>query len=159
PMPMVNILSGGLHAGRGMDVQDFLVVPAAAASIDEAIHLVSRVRASAAAVMQARGLSTLLADEGGLSPGFATGREALQLLLEGIGGAGLGPGDDILIAIYVAASSLGGPAGAYRLAREGRDCSAAQMISMMDDWVREFPVVSVEDALGEEDWEGWRELT
>jgi len=159
PMPMVNILSGGLHAGRGMDVQDFLAIPASAGSIEEAIHMVSRVRTAATEIMQERGLTTLLADEGGLSPGFRTGREALELMMRATEHAGLRPGTDIAIAIDVAASSLKGPGGSYRLAREGRDASSAQMIEMLETWVRDFPVVSIEDGLDEEDWDGWRALT
>ena len=160
PMPMVNILSGGLHAGRGMDVQDFLVIPAGAQSIDEAIDLVSRVRSAAAQVMERRGLSTLLADEGGLSPGLASGRDALQLLVESIDAAGLRPGEDVVIAIDVAATALWDrAAGAYRLAREGRMASSDEMIEMAGSWVHEFPVVSIEDALDEEDWPGWQRLT
>lgn len=159
PMPMVNILSGGLHAGRGMDVQDFLAIPASAGSIDEAIHMVSRIRSAAAAVMQKRGLTTLLADEGGLSPGFRTGREALELMIEATEHAGLVPGVDMVIAIDVAASSLCLPDGSYRLAREGRDCTSDEMIAMLQSWVADFPVVSIEDGLGEEDWPGWQRLT
>jgi enolase len=160
PMPMVNILSGGLHAGRGMDAQDFLVIPAAARSIDEAIELASRVRDAAARVMEKRGLSTLLADEGGLSPGLATGRDALQLIVESIEEAGLRPGADVVIAIDVAATALWDrAAGAYRLAREGRLATSDEMIAMAEGWVNEFPVVSIEDALDEEDWPGWQRLT
>jgi enolase len=160
PMPMVNILSGGLHAGRGMDVQDFLVIPAGARSIDEAIDFVSRVRNAAARVMEKRGLSTLLADEGGLSPGLATGRAALQLLVESIEEAGLRPGDDVVIAIDVAATALWDRStGTYRLAREGRLATSDERIAMAEQWVAEFPVVSIEDALDEEDWAGWQRLT
>ncbi|KRB93541.1 phosphopyruvate hydratase [Noviherbaspirillum sp. Root189] len=159
PMPMVNILSGGLHAGRGMDVQDFLAIPASAQSINEAIHLISRVRSAATEVMQRRGLSTLLADEGGLSPGFETGREALQLMVEATEHAGLQPGKDIVIAIDVAASSLKGPNGTYRLAREGRNVTSEDMIAMLEAWVSEFPIISIEDGLDEEDWAGWEKLS
>jgi enolase len=160
PMPMVNILSGGLHAGRGMDVQDFLAIPARANSIDEAIDLVGRVRSAAVRVMEGRGLSTLLADEGGLSPGLASGREALQLLVESVEAAGLRPGADMVIAIDVAATALWDRvAGGYRLAREGRTATSDEMIAMAEAWVNEFPVVSIEDALDEEDWSGWRRLT
>jgi len=160
PMPMVNILSGGLHAGRGMDVQDFLAIPNCAGSIHEAIEIVSRVRAAATDAMAGRGLSTLLADEGGLSPGLATGREALELLVEAIARAGLEPGRDVTIAIDVAATALkGARPGHYRLAREGRDAGTDEMIEMVAGWVREFPVVSIEDALDEEDWAGWRALS
>lgn len=159
PMPMVNILSGGLHAGRGMDVQDFLAVPASARNTEEALHLIARVRQTAAEVMAERGLPTLLADEGGLSPGFATGREALRLMVESTERAGLKPGEDIVIAIDVAASSLKGPDGQYRLAREGRLASAREMMDMVRAWVDEFPVVSVEDALDENAWTDWTTLT
>ncbi len=159
PLPMTNILSGGLHAGHGMDVQDFLAVPMRASSIDEAIHLIARVRSAATEVSRERGLSTLLADEGGLSPRCETGRAALQLMVESIERAGLKPGEDISIAIDVAASVLKGMDGHYRLAREGRDLSSEAMIDMIDAWVSGFPVVSVEDGLDEEDWAGWKLLT
>jgi enolase len=160
PMPMVNILSGGLHAGGGMDVQDFLVIPAGARTIDEAIDLASRVRSAATQVMERRGFPTLLADEGGLSPGLATGRDALQLLVESIEAAGLRPGDDVVIAIDVAATALWDRAsGRYRLAREGRMASSEEMIATAEGWVNEFPVVSIEDALDEDDWPGWQQLT
>jgi enolase len=159
PLPMVNILSGGLHAGRGMDVQDFLAVPARAATIDEAIHAIARVRTAAAEVARDRGLPTLLADEGGLSPGLETARAALQMMVESIERAGLRAGEDVVIAIDVAATSLKAPGGRYRLAREGREASAAEMIAMMESWVREFPVVSIEDGLDEEDWPGWARLS
>jgi enolase len=159
PMPMVNILSGGLHAGRGMDVQDFLVVPAGSSDIAEALHVVARVRAAASDTLAARDLPTLLADEGGLSPGCGSGREALELMVEIIERAGLEPGRDCLIAIDVAAHSLVDADGRYALPREGVVRTTAEMIDMVERWVAEFPIVSVEDALDEEDWAGWTELT
>jgi enolase len=159
PMPMVNILSGGLHAGRGMDVQDFLVVPVRSSGTAAALHAVARVRAAASDALAARGLPTLLADEGGLSPGCASGREALALMVEIIERAGLEPGRDCLIAIDVAAHSLVAADGRYALAREGVVRTTAEMIDMVEGWVEEFPIVSIEDALDEEDWTGWTELT
>ncbi len=160
PLPMVNILSGGLHAGRGMDVQDFLAIPMRAASIAEAIELAARVRAAAAGVMAQRGMSTLLADEGGLSPGLESGHMALELMVASIEAAGLRPGEDIAIAIDVAASSLKGDGeGEYRLAREGRVVDTEEMIRIAGAWVDAFPVVSIEDAVDEDDWAGWRTLT
>jgi enolase len=159
PLPMANILSGGLHAGRGMDVQDFLAVPMRAASIDEAIELIARVRSAATEVSRERGLPTLLADEGGLSPGCATGHAALELMVESIERARLMPGEDISIAIDVAATALKETNGRYRLAREGRDLESDAMIDMIEAWVRDFPVVSIEDGLDEEDWAGWKRLT
>lgn len=159
PVPMVNILSGGLHAGRGMDVQDFLAVPARATSIAEAIHTVSRVRNAATEEARHRGLPTLLADEGGISPGLESGRDALEMMLAIIERAGLKPGTDVLIAIDVAATSLQGDDGQYHLDREGRIARSAEMIEMLAGWVAEYPVASIEDGLGEEDWAAWRTLT
>lgn len=159
PVPMVNVLSGGLHAGRGMDAQDFLAMPARAGSMEEAVHLMSRVRDAASAELAARGMPTLLADEGGLSPGCASGHEALELMTRIIERAGLRPGEDVRVAIDVAATTLVQPDGRYRLAREGRTLDAGEMIDMLAAWVRDWPVASIEDGLAEEDWTNWAELT
>ena len=159
PLPMVNILSGGLHASRGMDVQDFLAIPARAESIADAVHIISRVRTAASEEASARGLPTLLADEGGISPGLETGRAALEMMVKLIERAGLRPGEDVLIAIDVAATSLQKGQDVYHLAREERTVSSAEMISIQEEWVRDFPVVSIEDGLGEEDWLQWRHLS
>jgi enolase 1/2/3 len=160
PMPMVNIFSGGLHAGRGMDVQDFLAVPISASTMLDAIRLTAEVRDAATVVCAERGLPILLADEGGLSPGCRTGRGALELLVAAVERAGLKPGVDIAIAIDVAATSLYDSAtGVYQLRREGRRASTADMIEMISGWVEDYPIVSIEDALDEEDWAGWRVLT
>jgi len=161
PLPMVNILSGGLHAphGMGMDVQDFLAIPARATSIADAIHTIARVRAAASDEARDRGLPTLLADEGGLGPNLESGGAALRMMLRSIERAGLRPGEDILIAIDIAATSLQQPDGRYRLAREDRVLEADQMIDMMAGWVRDFPIASIEDGLGEDDWSAWQRLT
>jgi len=154
---MVNILSGGLHAGRGMDVQDFLAVPASATSMAGAIEMASRVRAAATDVLAARALPTLLADEGGLSPGLETGRAALELMIEAIERAGLTPGQDVVVAMDVAAHALWDKEkGKYHLAREGRYADTAEMVV---GWAEDFPIASIEDALDEEDWPGWTLLT
>jgi enolase len=160
PMPMVNILSGGLHAGRGMDFQDFLAVPVSATSMLEAFQLASRVRTAASTLCAERGLPTLLADEGGLSPGCRTGEEALELITEAIELAGLQPGVDISIAIDVAAASLyDRAAGDYHLRQLESHLSTSEMIVMVSSWVDRFAIVSIEDALDEEDWDGWETLT
>jgi len=160
PMPMVNILSGGLHARHGMDVQDFLAIPAGAGSMESAIHMMARVRAAASEVLARRGIVTLLADEGGLSPGCANGREALQLMVEAVEHAGLRPGNDVVFAIDVAATALFDEGrGRYVLAREGREATSDRMSDMVAAWVDEFPVVSVEDPLDEDDWAGWAAIT
>lgn len=159
PVPMVNILSGGLHAGRGMDVQDFLAMPVRAGSMSEAIHLLSRVRNAATEEARARGLPTLLADEGGISPGLPSGKDALDMMMRIFERAGLKPGEDMVIAIDVAATALQSEGGGYALKREGRQANSADMIEMLVDWVHHYPVVSIEDGLGEEDWAAWAELT
>ncbi len=159
PLPMTNILSGGLHAAGGMDFQDFLAIPMRATSMQEAIELLSRIRDAASSEAQSRGLPTLLADEGGLSPGFANGRLALTMMMDAIRRAGLEPGRDIGLAIDVAATSLQSMQGRYRLSREDRELDAAGMLDMMSAWTRDFPIVSIEDPLGEEDWMGWQRLT
>ncbi|SFN99327.1 phosphopyruvate hydratase [Variovorax sp. PDC80] len=142
-----------------MDVQDFLAVPVAAKSIEEAIAQVAKVRSAAGELMAERGLPTLLADEGGLSPGFRTGRDALLLMVEAFSRAGFRPGVDMSIAIDVAASSLKAHGGRYALSREGRVATAHEMVSMLGEWVAEFPVCSIEDGLDEEAWGDWELLT
>ena len=160
PMPMVNILSGGLHAGRGMDVQDFLAIPVGATTILEAVQFVARVRDAAAAVCAEKGLPTLLADEGGLSPGCRTGRDALELMMTAVERAGLEPGRDVAFALDVAATSLyDRAAGDYQLRREGRRAGTEDMIDLIVSWVDDYPILSVEDPLDEEDWAGWHEIT
>jgi len=159
PLPMVNILSGGLHAGRGMDVQDFLAIPVGANSYSEALDWICRVRIQAAKLCAARGLPTLLADEGGLSPGFETSEEALDLMVEAFEKAGLEPGKDVAIALDIASSSLFDGMGGYVFRRQGRTHNANEMIEMQASWVGKYPIVSIEDGLDEEDWENWPEMT
>ena len=159
PVPMVNILSGGLHAGRGMDVQDFLAVPLSAGDYPCALHMMMRVRAAAESVVARYGAPTLLADEGGLGPGCPTGETALDLMIEAIEEANLVPGRDVGIALDVAATSLANAAGDYVLACERRTMSGGEMIERMARWVKVYPIVSIEDALHDEDWENWAELT
>jgi enolase len=143
-----------------MDVQDFLAIPASATSIEDANRIVSKVRNAASQVAADAGIPTLLADEGGLSPGCPTGKDALTLMMRSIERAGLVPGEDVVIAIDVAATSLfDRTRNAYVLAREGRLASSAEMIDMVASWVDAFPVVSIEDPLDEEDWQGWRHIT
>ncbi len=159
PMPMVNILSGGLHAGRGMDVQDFLAMPVGASSYSEALDWVCRVRAAASELCADRGITTLLADEGGLAPGFEQPRQALSLMVDAFAHAGLEPGREVAIALDVASSALVNGRQQYVLAREGRTIDAGEMIAMQAEWVAGFPILSIEDGLDEEDWGNWRAMT
>ncbi len=159
PLPMVNILSGGLHAGRGMDVQDFLVVPLGATSYSEALDWICRVRTAAAELCAERGMPTLLADEGGLSPGFANSEDALDLMVQSFERARLVPGDQVAITLDLASSSLIGEDGRYHFARRDRRYDAGELIDMQAAWVARSPIVSIEDGLGEDDWGDWPELT
>lgn len=159
PLPMVNILSGGLHAGRGgMDVQDFLFVPAKAKSIKSAIHQISGVRSAANKLAKTRNITTLLADEGGLSPEFENGKMALEFMTEIFQCAGLKPFDDALIAVDVAAATLQNGKSEYYFERENRKLSSTEIIETMRNWTEKFPIWSIEDALGEEDWTHWKIL-
>lgn len=151
PLPMVNVVSGGAHAGRMVDVQDVLVVPVGAASFAEAIEWAARVRRATAQAAEARGLSAaLVADEGGLAFPLASSRAAVELVAVGIEAAGV----DAAIAIDVAASGLVADGG-YRLAGEGRTLASGELLEELASWRSFAPIVSFEDPLGEDDWDGW----
>jgi enolase len=157
PLPMVNIISGGAHSGRSIDVQDFLAVPVGAGSFADAIEWASRVRAGTAEELLSRGLPVaLVADEGGLGPLLPTNRSALDVLVAGIDRAGLRPGDDVGIAIDVAATQFLREDGWYVLAAEDRELTSAELVEELAAWCAAYPIVSLEDALAEDDWTGWR---
>jgi enolase len=158
PRPMVNILSGGLHAGKGMDIQDFLFIPRNSGSFTDAIHKIAKVRAAADKLAKEKGLPVLLADEGGLSPNFSNGKAALEFMVETFERAGLKPFDEALIALDVAATVLQRDEGEYFFARENRKLVSIELIELFQNWAEEFPVASIEDGLGEEDWPHWKLL-
>jgi len=159
PLPMVNVISGGAHAGGLLDVQDFLVVPVGAGTFAEAIEWASRVRAATATVLRERGHDvSLVADEGGLAAPLPSNRTALDVLLEGIERSGLEPGAEVAIAVDVAATQLLVD-GMYVLASENRSLRAGELVDEFAAWVGDYPIVSIEDALGEDDDEGWRYAT
>ncbi len=159
PLPMVNVISGGAHAGGLIDVQDILVVPVGARSFAEAIEWASRARMATAAVLRHRGHDvSLVADEGGLAARLPSNRAALDVLLEGIERSGLEPGAEAAIAVDVAATQLL-EGGVYALACEGRTLRAEELVDELAAWVDDYPIVSIEDALGEDDVEGWRYAT
>ncbi len=159
PMPMVNVVSGGAHAGGLVDFQDFLVVPVGARTFSEAIEWASRVRAATAEAFRDRGHdASLVADEGGIAARLPSNRAALDLLLEGIERSGLQAGSEAAIAIDVAATQLLAN-GRYMLAREGRALTAAELVDEIAGWVDAYPIVSVEDVAGEDDKEGWQYAT
>lgn len=155
PMPMVNIFSGGAHAGRAIDIQDLLVVPVGAQSFAEAIEWADRVREATARLLRGRGhLATLVADEGGLAASLTSNREALDLVTEGILAAGLVPQTDAAIALDVAANQLW-DGDRYRLAVEDRVLDSASWLEVLEDWCDSYPIVSVEDPFSDDDWGAW----
>ncbi len=159
PVPMVNVISGGAHAGGLVDVQDFLVVPVGATTFAEAIEWASRVRAASAAVLRARGHDVaLVADEGGLAARLPSNRAALDVLVEGIERSGLEPASQVAIAVDIAATQLLVD-GAYVLASENRSLRADELVDEIAGWVGDYPIVSLEDVAGEDDLEAWRLAT
>ncbi len=155
PLPMVNILSGGLHAGGNIEFQDFLVLPDGISGYRQQLEAIVRVHAAAKQVLDERGLVTTgVADEGGWGPPFGSNEQALEVLTEAIRRTGLG----LSIALDVASSHFY-RGGQYHLATEGRVLSAEGMTDLLADWSDRYPIRSVEDALEEDDWEGWRMLT
>lgn len=158
PLPMVNIISGGAHAGRSLDIQDLLVIPIGAQSFAEAIEMAWRVRRGTAEALDVRGLPTaLVADEGGLGPALPSNQAALQILQEGIERAGLMPGADAGIAIDIAATQFYDPAsGRYRLELDHCELEADEWVGEMAQWCRNFPILSLEDPLADQDWANWQ---
>jgi enolase len=158
PLPMVNVLSGGAHARRGMDVQDFLAIPIGASCLDEALAMAARVRTAAGNLLADEGASLLLADEGGFAPGYELAEQALELMVRAIEAARLRPGLDVGIGLDVAATQFVRGDG-YELTREGRTLNSDEMVSRLLDWLARYPIVSVEDPLGEDDWVAWQRIT
>jgi enolase len=160
PVPMVNIFSGGLHAGGNVEFQDFLALPNGLPTYSEALHAIVMIHAAARAVTEQRGYRmTGVADEGGWGPPLPSNEAALELLTEAIERAGYKPGEQVSIAIDVASSHFYREGGRYELKSEGRVLSSGEMIELLERWCAKFPVISVEDGLFEDDWTGWRELT
>jgi enolase len=155
PVPFLNVLNGGAHAANSVDIQEFMLVPAGAPSFAEALRAGVEVYHSLKAVLGARQLSTNVGDEGGFAPNLSSNREALEALAEAIGKAGYKLGDDIALAMDVAASELY-ENGKYILAGEGRELSSEEMTSFLEGLLDDFPLVSIEDGLAEDDWDGWK---
>jgi len=156
PVPMMNILNGGAHADTGVDVQEFMVAPIGAASFSEALAQGTAVYHALKSVLKKRGLATGLGDEGGFAPDLASNREALDLIAEAVQNAGLSLGTDIALALDVAATEFHGADG-YTF--ESRTRTSEQMTDYYAELVDAYPIVSLEDPLGEEDWEGWAAIT
>lgn len=158
PVPQMNVLNGGAHADNNVDVQEFMIVPHGAASFSEAMRMGAEVYHALKRVILDRGLSTGIGDEGGFAPNLSSNREALDLLIRAIEAAGYEPGDEVAIAIDVAATEFFRE-GQYVLESEDRTLDSAGMIRTLSEWLSGYPIVSIEDPLAEEDWEGWAHLT
>jgi enolase len=158
PVPMMNVLNGGAHADNNVDLQEFMVMPVGAASFSEGLRWGVETYHSLKSVLAGRGLSTAVGDEGGFAPNLGSNEEAVQVLVEAIGNAGYEPGRDLAIALDPASSEFYRD-GAYVLAGEGRTLSPAEMAGYYADLVERYPIVSIEDGMAEEDWDGWAALT
>ena len=158
PVPQVQIIGGGMHANMSIDIQDFLVIPVGAPTYAKAIEMVANVYHGTKAVFSAHGKPVSIADEGGFWPTFDTNVEGLDLLVEGIQKAGYTPGKDVAIALDVAASHFYKD-GKYRFAVESRERNSEEFAELLAEWVRKYPIISVEDGMAEDDWEGWEKLS
>jgi enolase len=159
PVPMINILSGGWHASHNIEFQDFLIIPHGFDSYADALQAAVRVHASARLILDEQGIGvTGVADEGGWGPRLRSNEQALEILTHSIERAGFRPAEQCSIAIDVAASHFYRD-GAYHLATEARILSSAEMAALLHEWSRRFPVISIEDGLDQDDWDGWRRLT
>jgi enolase len=158
PVPMLNVVNGGEHADNNVDLQEFMIMPVGAASFSEALRWGTETYHTLKKVVHDRGLSTAIGDEGGFAPNLGSNEEAVQLLVEAIDQAGFTPGDDIAIALDAASSEIFDN-GMYVLGGEGRSLSADEMVRYYSDLCAKYPIVSIEDGMAEEDWDGWATLT
>ncbi|MCC5574242.1 MULTISPECIES: phosphopyruvate hydratase [Microtetraspora] len=156
PVPMMNILNGGAHADTNVDIQEFMIAPIGAETFSDAVRMGTETYHSLKSVLKEKGYATGLGDEGGFAPSLPSNRDALDLILVAIEKAGYTPGEDIALALDVAASEFHKD-GVYTI--DGKGLSAAELIAFYEDLVRSYPLVSIEDPLNEEDWEGWQAIT
>ncbi|HEV8347694.1 MAG TPA: phosphopyruvate hydratase [Vicinamibacterales bacterium] len=168
PVPMMNVLNGGAHADSSVDFQEFMVMPLNAPSFSEGLRWGAETFHALRGILKARGQSTGVGDEGGFAPNLKSNREAVEVVLEAVGAAGLRAGTDVWIALDVASSELwAGPStglgagrGRYTFKKSGEpDRTSDEMIRLYEDWIRQYPIVSIEDGLAEGDWDGWKTLT
>ena len=158
PVPMMNILNGGSHADNNVDIQEFMVMPVGASSFAEALRMGTEVYHSLKAVLKEKTLATAVGDEGGFAPNLASNEDALLCIVDAIQRAGYIPGEDVALALDVAASEIY-ENGIYNLAGEGLKKTSDEMIDFYEGLIERYPIVSIEDGLHEDDWEGWRKLT
>jgi len=160
PVPMMNILNGGEHADNNVDIQEFMVMPVGAKNFKEAIRMGAEIFHSLKSVLKSKGLNTAVGDEGGFAPNLSSNEEALRTIVEAIEKAGYKPGEEIMLALDVAASEMYDEnKKVYNLAGEGRVLTVEEMIDYYEELVNKYPIISIEDGLAEDDWDGWKLLT
>lgn len=159
PVPMMNILNGGAHATNNVDIQEFMIMPVGAASFQEGLRWCAEVYHTLAKILKAEKLATAVGDEGGFAPNLGSDEMAIQYIQKAIAQAGYRPGQDFVLAIDAAASEWVMEDGSYRQPKSGKTFTADEMIAYWEDLVNRYPIASLEDGLGEEDWQGWRKLT
>jgi enolase len=160
PVPMMNILNGGAHADSSVDFQEFMVMPVGAHSFAEALQIGAEIFHALRAILKQRGQSTGVGDEGGFAPNLKSNREAVEVVLEAIGKTGRKAGHDVFIALDVASSELWAGNGRYTFKKSGeRERTSGEMVGLYEDWIRQYPIASIEDGVAEGDWDGWKLLT
>src|SRR5947207_8494847 len=157
PVPMLNILNGGKHAENSTDFQEYMILPVGATSFHEALRMGAEVYQALKKVLHDRKLNTTVGDEGGFAPSLGSNRDAWEVIIAAIESAGYKPGTDIFLGLDAASTELYHD-GKYTLEREGRTLSASQMIDLYEKWIGEYPIISIEDGLAEDDWAGWGQL-
>ena len=158
PVPMMNIINGGEHANNSVDIQEFMIIPAGAPSFKEALRYGTEVFHHLKAVLEKKGLNTAVGDEGGFAPDLKSNEEALEVIIEAINSAGYTPGKDIFIGIDAASSEFYSD-GTYNLTSEGLKLTNSEFVDYLASWVKKYPIISIEDGMDENDWEGWEMLT
>ncbi len=158
PVPMMNVLNGGAHADNNVDIQEFMIIPAGAPSVTEAIRIGAEVFHSLRSVLKKKGYNTAVGDEGGFAPNLKSNEEAVQVILEAVLKAGYKPGTEVFLGLDAAASEFY-ENGVYDLKGEGKKKSSEEMVSFYEDWINRYPIISIEDGMSEKDWKGWKLLT
>jgi enolase len=159
PVPLMNVLNGGAHADNGIDFQEFMLVPAGAENFSTALRTGAEIFHTLKDILKEKGLATGVGDEGGFAPALGSNTAALDLFMQAIERAGYRPGEDVLLALDVAASEFAEAGGRYRLRRDNVVRTSEEMIELYETLIRRYPIVSIEDGLGEDDWAGWGAMT
>jgi enolase len=158
PVPMMNVLNGGAHADNNVDIQEFMIIPAGASSCSDAIRIGAEVFHNLKSVLKKKGYNTAVGDEGGFAPNLKSNEEAVQVILEAIEKAGYKPGQEVFLGLDAAASEFY-ENGVYDLKGEGKKKSSEEMVAFYEEWIKRYPIITIEDGMSEKDWKGWKFLT